>query len=63
MNLKSGDYPWCILDTIADEENKLTFFCQRCKQTHRFDAKDMTIDKFVEMSQSFCLLHKDCKKS
>lgn len=61
MNLKSGDYPWCVLDTIADEENKLTFFCQRCKQTHSFNAKGMTITEYLELSESFCMLHKECK--
>ena len=61
MSLKSGNYPWCVLDTTPDEENRITFICQMCKQTHSFDAMDLLIDRFVELSEAFCLLHKNCK--
>jgi len=61
MVLKSGEYPWCILDPVQDEENKITFFCQRCKQKHSFNAKGLTIDRFVELCEAFCILHKGCK--
>jgi hypothetical protein len=56
--MKSGDYPWCVCDSRG---NIVTFNCGRCGESHIFNNAGMTIDRFVEISEAFCMLHKDCK--
>jgi len=59
MSLKSGEYPWCVCNS---DGNIVSFDCMRCKQFFNFNNTGMTIDRFVEMSEAFCMLHKDCKE-
>lgn len=61
MTLKSGEYPWCVLDEQVDKKNQITFCCQRCKQKHSFNGKGIPVDRFLEISEAFCILHKECK--
>jgi len=57
--MKANDYPWCVCES---SKNEITFKCKRCKQQHKFDNTGMSINRFVEISESFCILHKGCKE-
>jgi len=58
MVLKSGDYPWCVCESKG---NTVNFNCERCGGKHTFDNVGMPISRFLEISEAFCELHKDCK--
>jgi len=60
MTLKANDYLWCICES---DGNKVTFNCDRCKQNHIFDNTGIAISRFLEISEAFCIIHKDCKES
>ena len=57
--MKSGDFPWCIVET---DGNTVTFKCNRCGGEYIFDNTGMSIDLFCEKCEAFCELHKDCKE-
>lgn len=57
MNLKS--HPWCVCETKG---NMMIFVCQRCKEQHIFDNIGMAISRFLEISEAFRTIHKDCKE-
>ena len=59
MELKSGDYPWCIAELKV---NTVIFKCERCKEIHTFDNAGMPIDEFCKKSEAFCELHRNCKE-
>lgn len=58
MVLKSGDYPWCVIDGTG---NRIKFICERCLEYHHFNNEGMTINEFCKKSEAFCELHKNCK--
>ena len=58
MVLNSGDYPWCVCESKG---NAVNFDCRRCGGKHTFDNAGMPISRFLEISEAFCKLHKDCK--
>ena len=55
--MKTDDYPWCVCETNG---NKVTFTCKRCKENHVFDNTGMSINRFLEISESFCMIHNEC---
>ena len=57
MSLKGGDYPWCVCETNG---NQVIFHCQRCDKKLEFDNTGMAISRFLEISEAFCILHKEC---
>ena len=57
--MKSDDCPWCICET---DGNKITFHCENCDQKHIFGNTGMAISRFLEISEAFCELHKNCKE-
>jgi ribosomal protein S27AE len=61
MTLKSGDYPWIIIDANKDPLGKQKFVCMRCGQEHILTIDGLSIEAFLKLSESFCELHKDCK--
>jgi len=60
MNLKSEQYPWCVCETRG---NLVLMECKKCKEQHNFDNRGMTINRFVEIAEAFCIIHKDCKEA
>ena len=57
MSLKAGDYPWCVCESKG---NQVVFHCQRCDKELVFDNSGMAISRFLEISEAFCILHKEC---
>lgn len=55
--MKSGDYPWCVCET---DGNIVTLECERCKADYKFNNTGITIDRFIEISEAFCTIHKNC---
>lgn len=62
MTLKSGEYPWCVMDANKYPDGKQSFLCQRCGQKHTMIVDGMSIDTFLRLSEAFCMLHADCKE-
>ena len=56
--MKAGDYPWCVCET---NKNTVTFKCERCNQEHKFNNAGMSISRFLDISNAFCIIHKECK--
>jgi hypothetical protein len=61
MTLKSGEYPWIIMDANKDPRGKQKFVCIRCGQEHAFTVDGLSIDSFLRLSEAFCEFHKECK--
>jgi hypothetical protein len=57
--MKSGDYPWYICET---DGNIVTLECERCKSDYKFNNAGMTINRFIEISEAFCTIHKNHSK-
>jgi len=58
--MKTDDYPWCVCET---NKNIVTFECQRCGQKHKFNNVGMSIMRFLDIANAFCIIHKECKES
>ena len=54
---KMADYPWIILDANKGQ----VCFCKRCKEEHKLNMDNMSIDEFCRISDAFIELHKGCK--
>lgn len=61
MSLKSGEFPWCIVGTDT-KGNNIVFECKRCGTKLEFDNTGMAVSRFLEISEAFCTLHKECKE-
>ena len=57
--MKSDEYPWCVCES---DGNEVTLQCERCGEKHVFCNIGVTINRFVEKSEAFCMIHRDCQK-
>lgn len=54
---KMAEYPWIIMDANKGQ----IFLCKRCKEEHKLNMENMSIDEFCRLSNAFIELHKECK--